>query len=70
MTTGSTPSSPMTNTGAGEQATFLSADGDPVLKLLLELGPSHHGPPPHVHRGAEETFAVTQGCLEVLYGRR
>ncbi len=68
---GDTPSvAVMTNTGAGERATFLSADGAPVLELLLELGPSHHGPPPHIHPEAEESFTVAQGTLHLLIGRR
>lgn len=59
----------MVNRAAGERARFLSPVGDPVLEMLLELDPTHHGPPPHVHVAAEETFAVVDGALEILLDR-
>jgi quercetin dioxygenase-like cupin family protein len=58
----------MANPAAGEQATFLSAAGEPVLEMLLEIGPVHHGPPAHVHPAAEESFEVVEGHLELLVG--
>jgi hypothetical protein len=59
----------MVNEGAGEKATFPSAEGSPVSEMALKLGRSHRGPTPHVHLGAEVTVVV-RGALEVLLGRR
>lgn len=59
----------MANPAAGELARFLSPAGEPVLAMLPEVGPVHHGPPAHVHPAAEESFEVLEGHLELLVGR-
>lgn len=60
----------MVNRASGERARFLSAPDHPVLEVLLELDAMHHGPPPHVHPSAEESFEVVDGAVELLTGRR
>lgn len=59
----------MVNAPAGEHARFTSTSEGPVLELVLDLSAAHHGPPPHVHRSAEETFQVLEGAVELLTGR-
>jgi mannose-6-phosphate isomerase-like protein (cupin superfamily) len=57
----------------GDTVTFLRTareTGGELVEFQGEVPPGGSGPPAHLHLGAEESFTVVEGLLELRLGRR